>query len=180
MNLKEKNISYFIITSNNNIDAIMSILWNNNYHLKPITSYYKNKYEKSLIALSDKNNEDIKKDLIFVLNQFQDNDAILKYDNQYTARKVFVDGSEKPLDIILYNTNDDNRSYILDGLSFSFVKQKEYTLPSKKEDFKEGMVVEYYNNDKWNEIKVENINSQWDNMFKLLVKHKKIRIPDIL
>lgn len=180
MNLKDRNLSYFIITSNNNIDAIMSILWNNDYHLTPITSYYNNQYEKSLIALSGKDNNETKSDLLFILNQFQENDGVLKYKDEYNARKVFSDGSEKPTDIVLYNTDDNNRSYIFNGLSFSFVKQKEYTRPSKKEDFKEGMLIEYYNNDKWNKMKVENVDIQWEDLFKLLVEYNKIRIPHIL
>ena len=46
----------------------------------------------------------------------------------------------------------------------------------KKEDFKVGMIVEYFNNNQWNEKLVENPNEEWNNMYKLMLKYNKLRI----
>ena len=38
------------------------------------------------------------------------------------------------------------------------------------------MIVEYLNNNKWNQKKVENPKQEWDDMYKLLSKYDKLRV----
>jgi hypothetical protein len=78
--------------------------------------------------------------------------------------------------IVLYNTDSDNISYLHNGVSFSFVEQVRYWKPNKLEDFKVGMIVEYLNNNKWFEKKIENPVDEWNRMFKLLSKYDKLRV----
>jgi hypothetical protein len=49
----------------------------------------------------------------------------------------------------MYNP-DSELSYIYKGLSFSFIESK-YWIPNNKEDFRVGMIVEFFSNNKWNE-----------------------------
>ncbi len=145
----------------------------------PIQGYYKGQYENSALAFSDIDNDELRKDLIFLLNHLKQDCGIIKYKGETVAKKVFSDGSEKPLGIALYNTDSDNISYLHNGLSFSFVEQVRYWKPTKVEDFKIGMVVEYLNNNKWYQKKVQNPKEEWESIWKLMIKYDKIRVVSL-
>lgn len=174
IDLTNPKISYIVISSNK-MDDMISILYAKNYQLIPIKGFYKGQYEDSVIAFGVDNDE-LRKDLIFLLNHFHEDSGIIKYFDETGAKKVFHDGSEKPLGILLYNTNADNMSYFHDGVSFSFVEQVRYWKPTKKEDFRVGMLVEYLNNNKWYERKVLDPSSEYDKLYKLMIKYDKIRV----
>ena len=38
------------------------------------------------------------------------------------------------------------------------------------------MIVEYFTNNKWYEKKVENPNSEYEDLYKLLIKYDKVRV----
>ena len=38
------------------------------------------------------------------------------------------------------------------------------------------MIVEYFNNNQWNEKMVQDPNFEWDSMYKLMLKYDKIRV----
>jgi hypothetical protein len=79
----------------------------------------------------------------------------------------------------MFNTDSDNISYLYRGLSFSFVESKRYWIPKNKDDFKVGMIVEYFNNNQWSQKVVENPNDEWERMYKLLLKYDKVRVQSI-
>lgn len=175
MNLTDARISYMIISSEK-IDDIMSILWAKEFNIIPIKGYYKGQYEDSIIAYSDIENDDIRKEVLFLLNHFNQECAIVKYKGETGAKKVFYDGSEIPLGIAMYNTDDENKSYLHNGLSFSFVEQVRYWKPKTKEDLKVGMIVEYHNKNRWLQHEIKNPSQEWDRLFKLLIKYDKVRV----
>lgn len=166
----------FILISSESLDDMMSILWAKDYQIIPIKGYYKGQYENSALAFSSVDNDELRKDLIFLLNHFHQDCGFIKYFGESGVKKVFSDGSEKPMGITLYNTDDENISYLYNGLSFSFVEQVRYWKPTKVEDFKVGMIVEYLNNNKWYQKTVEDPKNDWDKMFKLLTKYDKVRV----
>jgi len=169
----------FILISSDVLDDMMSILYAKNYQMLPIQGYYQGQYENSALAFSDIDNDELRKDLIFLLNHLKQDCGIIKYKGETVAKKVFSDGSEKPLGIALYNTDSDNISYLHNGLSFSFVEQVRYWKPTKVEDFKIGMVVEYLNNNKWYQKKVQNPKEEWESIWKLMIKYDKIRVASL-
>lgn len=169
----------FILISSDVLDDMMSILYAKNYQMLPIQGYYQGQYENSALAFSDIENDELRKDVIFLLNHLKQDCGIIKYKGETGAKKVFSDGSEKPLGIVLYNTDSDNISYLHNGLSFSFVEQVRYWKPTKVEDFKTGMIIEYLNNNKWYQRKVENPKKEWDDMYQLLAKYDKLRVSSI-
>jgi hypothetical protein len=175
MNLDDKRVSYILISSDK-IDDISSVLWAKEYTLIPIKGFYKGQYEDSVLAYSDIDNDALRKDTIFLLNHFYQECAIIKYLGESGAKKIFLDGSEKPLGIIMYNTDAENKSYLYNGISFSFIEQARYWKPSKKEDFKIGMVVEFFNNNKWYQQEVKNPSKEFEGLYKLLIKYDKIRV----
>ena len=175
MDLTNKNLS-FILLSSDKIESMLSILYAIDYQILPIKGFYRGQYENSALAFSDVDNDDLRKELIFLLNHFNQECGIIKYKGESNAKKLFSDGSEKPMGIVLYNTDSDNISYLHNGVSFSFVEQVRYWKPNKLEDFKVGMIVEYLNNNKWFEKKIENPVDEWNRMFKLLSKYDKLRV----
>jgi len=79
----------------------------------------------------------------------------------------------------MFNTDSDNISYLYRRLSFSFVESKRYWIPKTKEDFKVGMIVEYFNNNQWSQKVVQDPNDEWERMYKLLLKYDKIRVQSM-
>ncbi len=175
MFLEQPNASYIILSSSK-LDDMISILYAKEYNIIPIKGYYRGQYEDSIISYGPVDNDNLRKDTLFLLNHFHQDCAIIKYMGESNAKKIFKDGSEKPLGIVMYNTDSENISYLYNGTSFSFVESKRYWKPTKKEDFKIGMLVEYLNNNKWYERKVENPNLEFEELYKLLIKYDKIRV----
>lgn len=173
--LEESNTSYIIISSYK-LDDMISILYAKEYQVIVIKGFYRGQYEDSAIAFSRIDNDELRKDTLFLLNHLSQDSAIIKYSGDTNAKKIFKDGSEKPLGIVKYNTDSENMSYLYNGFSFSFVESVRYWKPTKKEDFKIGMLVEYFNKDKWYERKVENPSDEYDKLYKLLIKYDKVRV----
>jgi len=176
MNGLEHQNSTFILLSSNNLEDMISILYAKEYNVIPIKGYYRGQYEDSVMAYANVDNDTLRKDVIFLLNHFHEDCAIIKYQGESNAKKIFKDGSEIPLGIVMYNTDADNMSYLYNGTSFSFVESKRYWKPSKKEDFRVGMIVEYFNNNKWYEKLVENPTDEYEKLYKLLIKYDKVRV----
>ncbi len=182
-NLTDPNISYILISpekeyyqaNQNNIlcETACTILYSRNYTIIPISGYLEGKHEKSFLAISpDDDNDTLRFDSIFVM----DNNVIIKYRNQSEATQIESNGSEKPLNVTIYDSDLNKKTYIHNGVSFSFTEKKRYFFPKKKEDLKKGMIVEYFNNNKWSQRQIINIETEYEKMFKLLMKYEKLRI----
>jgi len=168
-----------MVLSSDKLEDMISILYAKNYQIILIKGYYQGQYEDSVIAYGPDNDE-LRSDLVFLLNHFNQDCGIIKYLSETNAKKIFSDGSEKPMGVILYNTDSENKSYLYNGISFSFVEQARYWKPTKKEDFVVGMIVEYFNKDKWFKRRVEDPISEYEKMYKLFIKYDKIRVQSIL
>lgn len=175
MNLENLNISYLIMSSDR-LNDITDILYAKEYQILPLQTYYKETYDNSAMGYSDVDNDTLRKDAIFLLNHFVQESAIIKYKGDSSPRRIYADGSERLLELALYNTDDNNISYLYRGMSFSFVETKRYWIPKSKDDLKVGMIVEYFNNNKWSERIVSNPDQEWDKLYKLLIKYNKVRV----
>lgn len=173
--LNNKDISFILLTSSK-LDAISSILYVNEYNMINLKGYYMNEYNDYIMAYNEKDNDELRKDIISILNEFDENSAIIKYRGESNFKRIFKNGSEDLLKIILYNTDSNNISYLYENVSFSFINSKRYWRPKEKSDFKVGMLIEYFNQNKWVEKRVENINEEYEKLYKLLIKYDKIRI----
>jgi len=176
LNLKDPQISYILVSADN-ISALTSYLYSREYYLLDIKGYYDGKFEDSLMAFTNLSPDEIRQDCLHIMDYFDQDCIIVKYKDQTSAVKIFKDGQEKPMGILLYNTDSNNKSYIHDGISFSFIEQQLYYFPKRKEDFKVDMIIECFSNNKWQERKIYNLDSEFDKMYKLLMKYNKIRIP---
>jgi hypothetical protein len=177
LGLEQPNTSYMLISSSENLDQITSVLYAKNYQILPIKGYFEGMFEDSIMAFGRTDNDELRNDILFLLGHFNEKNAIIKYLGESEAKRVFFNGSEEPLEIVMYNTNESNKSYIHSGISFSFVEKTRYWKPKSQEDLKIGMVVEYQNNNKWYERIVRNPKEEWEKLYKLLTKYDKVRIP---
>ena len=174
MNLENINSSYLIISSDK-IDDIISNLYTMDYSLVEMQSY-DGKYHDALIAYNNGvNNDELRAGALSILDRLNQEYFIIKYKGEKSPKRLFRNGSENLLEVSMYNP-DNNLSYIYKGLSFSFLEAKRYWIPKKKEDFRVGMVVEFFNNNKWNEKIVENPSEEWERLYKLMLKYNKIRV----
>lgn len=175
MNLSNINISYIIIPSCD--EATLSILDSRSYQILPIQSYLGGQYSDSYMGYSDVDNNSLRTDILFLLEKTNCKNLIIKYKGESIPRRISEDGSEKLLEINQYSDNHDkDMTFLYRGMSFSFTETKRYWKPKKKEDFRVGMIVEYFNNNQWTEKLVEDPNNEWDKLYKLLLKYDKVRV----
>jgi hypothetical protein len=173
--LEQANTSYVILSADN-LDSLVSVLYAKEYQLLPMQVYYQGKFEESVMAFKMIDNDDLRRDVVFMLDHFNSDSAIIKYFGETEPKKLSNNGSEHPLEVVMYNTNESNKSYIHNGISFSFVEKTRYWKPKTMNDLKVGMIVEYLNNNKWCEKIIKNPEEEWNKMFALLTKYEKVRI----
>ena len=188
-NLTDPNIGYLIISSQTNqtnisevkflSDKLSNILYAKDYTLIPLTGYYDQQYEKAFIAITGDNNDQLRHDAIYLMDEFNQNSVIVKYINETDAKKILTDGSEITMGLSVYDSELKHKTYIYNGISFSFVEQKRYFFPTKKEEIKPGMIVEFFNNNKWTPKQVTNVDIEYEKMYKLLMKYEKLRICQV-
>lgn len=175
MNLDNVNSSY-IITSSNNIESLRSFLFGKGYSIIDITGYYNGEFEESVIAWSPINNEELKKDAKKILEIFNQDSLILKTVGNKNPTKLFRTGKERELGVIMYNTDNSNKSYLYNGISFSFQEKKSYKFLKEEFEFKKGMVVECESRDGWVEKEIKEPSIEYKNVYSILVKYNKVRI----
>jgi hypothetical protein len=122
-------------------------------------------------------NNSLRKDSIFLMDEFEQKSIIVKYKDDIEYKLIENTGEEFLLHIELYPDLNENRNlYVFNGISFAFEKKKRYFFPSKKEDIKKGMIVEYLNEDRWILKTINNVDLEYEKMYKLLMKYKKMRV----
>ena len=85
--LEQPNISY-IIMSGDNMDALTSILWSKDYKLLTVQGYYENKFEDSVLAFKNVDNDELRRDTILLLEQYHQESAIIKYLGETEPKKI--------------------------------------------------------------------------------------------
>ena len=186
-NLSDPNISYILFSPESETNSeeenkslyerACSILYSKDYTIISVKGFCDGLYENSFIALpKSPNNDDLRKDSIYLLDSFQQDSVIIKYVGEESSSKILSDGSEKPMSVALYNSDLNNKTYLYNGVSFSFIEEKRYYSPKQKSDLKNGMIVEYFNNSKWNTKKILDVDKEYEELYRLLIKYNKLRI----
>lgn len=180
-NLSDFDLRYLILSdeSINSItnEKICDYLYSHDYTILPIKSFFKNQFFEAFIAISSyDDNQDLEFDALFIRETFNLQSIIIKVKGQNQPKIIKNDGSENSLIITNYDSQLEKKTYIYNGNSFTLTEKKRYFFPKKKEDFEIGMVIEYFNNNRWNSKVVQNIDSEFDKMYKLLIKYEKIRV----
>jgi hypothetical protein len=92
-NLTDPNISYILLSPENkyasqldnklSCERACSILYSKDYTVLSVTGYYEGSYEKSFLSIpSEESNDDLRKDLIYLLECFNQECGIIKYKNE--------------------------------------------------------------------------------------------------
>ena len=190
LNLNDKNLHYIIITANlstkgkESNDTRNSLLedslYRRNYRVIKLSSIHEDVEVVSFLAFKDilpVLNDEIRYDAIELIDQFQQDSVIVKYLTESNATKVCKSGEEIPMGLVNYDDGINNTSYFYEGNVFTFNVNKRYYTPSKKTDFKVGMIIEYLNDNKiWVEKEILNPEQEYNNMYKLLIKYNRIRL----
>jgi len=188
LNLNDKNIHYIIITANKpGLDSELNdrrnslledSLYRRNYTVIKLGGIYDGVEEQSFLAFKKLqiDNNEIRYDTIELMDQFEQEFTIVKYVGEETPKKITNEGAEELMGLVKYRSDEYNRSYFYNGNSFSFSERKRYFKPTKMEDFKEGMIVEYLNDNKiWVERKIINPDKEYNTMYKVLIKYGRVR-----
>lgn len=172
--LNSPNISYLLITPLNLRDTY-SYLSTKNYNIS-VLKEYKNTLHDCIIASCSVDNNDLRKDALHLLNHFNEKELFIKYLDTDKIYLLDKNGSENPFTLTTdYNKCNENY-YIIDTNIFGLISEKRYFYPTKKEEFKNGLILEYFNNNVWNTKEVKNSDEEYDKMYKVLSKYKKVRI----
>ena len=178
-NLMHPDISYLIVAPNSSdqADEMSTYLYSKNYEVYK-TETYNSHFESSYVAQNSTiTNPGIHGDSIFLLKKFDLPYITEKLKNEKNPKRIFQDG--KTIKLSLTSSYADNQPlYVYEGFSFAFSEDKEYFYPKKKEDLKRGMIVEYCNNDIWKEKIILNLDTEYDDMYKLLIKYDKLRVSE--
>ena len=109
------------------------------------------------------------------MKQFGVDSIIVKYKNENYLTKILQNGEELPLELKYYDNDLKKRTFVLEGVSFTLTDKKRYIYPKEKDDLKNGMIVEYFNNNIWTKREISDIENEYERMFKLLMKYEKLR-----
>lgn len=186
-NIKDPNLSYILISpekkeysqidNNLNCERCCSMLYSKDYTVLPIATFERGRSGRSFLAIPSINsNDELRMDSIFFLEKFGLDSVIAKYFSEDHSTRIFSDGSERSLDMSLYESGENNKIYIHSGISFCFSEKKKYFFPKNRNDLKIGMVVEFYNNNRWVSKQINNPDDEWEKMYKLLTKYNKLRV----
>jgi hypothetical protein len=176
LNLNESNVSYFIMSSKQ-IDATKTLLWAKEWEIIPLKGYYDGISEDSILAFKiNIDNKELKEEALFILKTFNEDSCIIKYTGKKNTNKLKISNQESELSEAIFNQESINKSYLYNGTFFSFNEVKSYKIIESKDELKNGMIVEYFNNKNWTSISIFDINNEWNGFYKLLVKYKKVRI----
>lgn len=175
MNLDNLKNSWALIESDN-LNQVQSLLYCKNYSIKNIIKY-KNNIRYDSLFITNINSDDVFfEDIKNIMDIYSINSTILKLNRSNDIEKIYLNGFRKNLEMsdeCLYET------YVLDALPLSFKDKKVYWKPNSKSDFKQGMIIEYLNMNKWIKKEIIDPNSEWDKMLKLLIKYDKIRVEHV-
>jgi hypothetical protein len=185
--LTDENTTYILICPESekasklenywNCERACSVLYSKDQTVLPINELRRGKYYKNYLGISSlSNNDEIRKEYLHILEFLDLESCIIKYVGEQQPKLLHKSGQEKLLSFSTYESVEDSSIYIHDGVSFCFKEVERYFFPNKKEQLKNGMIVEYFNNNKWNKKQIDNIDEEFDKMYKLLIKYNKLRI----
>jgi hypothetical protein len=186
INLNDINLSYIIaspeiegLSQTENIhrnNTFINMLYSMNYSIIPIWGFQNAVYEKYYIAISSEDNDIFEKETRLIINQFCFNEIIVKFKGESLLTRILWNSEKFPIEVKYYDNSMDKKVFIHEGVTFTLNEQKRYYFPSKKEHLKEGMLIEYFNNNLWTQKKINNLDLEYEKMYKLLMKYEKIRI----
>ena len=161
-----------------NCERLCSVLYSKDFTVFPLKEMYQNQYTECFLGISSENsNDEIRNEALQVLEFLNIDQAIIKYVGVSNPTLILKNGVEKLLEFAAYEGDENSKTYIHDGVSFCLKESTRFYYPTKKEQLKDGLIVEYYNNNKWNKKQIVKLDEEFDKMYNLLIKYNKLRVP---
>lgn len=188
--LTNSDVSYLLINPKKSSDSelenqwnserVCSVLYSKDFEVIPLKEFYENIYTEVYLGVTpNRDDDEIRKEALDILHFLDLDKGILKYNSSKNPVEIDKFGSETPLELSIYESDENSKIYIHQGVYFSFKKEKRYFIPKDKKHLKDGMVVEYLNQGKWNSKQIENLDQEFDKMYELLMRYGKLRIPNV-
>lgn len=185
LELTDEAVSYMIVSPAREIvdqtralvetSRAQSLLYSRNYSLISLTGYSGGVYDRSFLAYGGPDNESLREDAIMYIREMEQRDVLVKYSGTATLTIIGSDGSERPVSIKQYEGGDE-RAYIHGTQCFSLKRERRYRNVESRSEISAGMALEYYNNGRWNEIRVSDPDAEYERMYRLLIKYGKLRV----
>lgn len=173
LNFENNNASFLICP--NFTDDVLSFLYSKSYSIFPIQKIENKNIFENYICINLSDNTSLLSDVSTLVNKLNINSVIVKYFEDNNIYEIFND-HQRIVEVKYYSDESDIK-YIHENYVFSFLNKKIYNFPTAISDFKEGMIVECLSNDNWIKRRVNNVSTEFDKIYKLLIKYNKIRIP---
>lgn len=186
LNLTDQNVSFILlspckegISESDNFTLLsksQSLLFSKEYSILSLTGYCGGSWDKSYIAYNESDNNALRKDAIFLMEQTESESIIVKYKGDSELKMIDRKGEEFPLSLHNYSEPiEGSKVFIFEGWYFTLRQERKYYLIETKDQIKKGMKLEYFNEGVWKEKEVVNPELEWSNMYQLLTKYKKLR-----
>jgi hypothetical protein len=167
-----------ILENIHNSERLCNVFYSKDFTVFPIKEYSNEKSKKAFIGIVPLSNNDLIREEVLKILEFLDIEhSVVKYFNDKNPVILSKNGHEKPVTTQFYPSPDVADFYISEGISFCFQNQLRYFFPKKKEHLKNGMIIEFLNNDIWKSKEVLDLDEEYSKMYSLLIKYNKLRIP---
>lgn len=153
-----------------------SLLYSRNYSLISLTGYSGGVYDRSYLAYGAAGNESLRDDAMMYLREMSQAEVLVKYSGTSLLTLVGRDGSERPVSVQEYDGREGQRAYIHGSQCFTVRDEKRYRPVASRSEIAAGMTLEYYNNERWNEVRVADPDAEYERMYRLLIKYGKLRV----
>lgn len=176
LDLTNTHIGFLILEDN---DISRSILYSMDYTILYLNSYIfeLNKHNSSRYILACKNdNESLRSDSLFILKTTESYNMFIKYVGEDSIKTIISNGSEFINELNHYNTDNSILTFVYEGYSFGLKPGKKYIDIVDKSQLSNGMVVELNNKGTWIKKVVENVDFEYESIYKTFIKYNKIRI----
>jgi len=186
LELTEKSASYLIVSPARDLrdqsvaaleaSRAQSMLYGRNYTLISLTGYSGGVYDRSFLAYGQQDNDSLRSDALAYMRESAQGDVVVKYSGSSELTLLSRDGSEHPLSVHPYDGSEGVRAFIHGSDCFTLRRERRYRMVESRAEIKRGMVLEYLNNGRWNEVRVADPDTEYDRMFRLLIKYGKLRV----
>jgi hypothetical protein len=182
--LNSPDIQFLILipdSSETKLEFVMNecqnILYSREYSISKIKHYDGSDWLECNLAIKD-DDINIENDVQFLFEMTKLNQIIIKHKANKNLIQYNRFGKKRELSIQPYELNTCNQSdiWFYDSKFYCLKNEKSYLILESREQIKLGMVIELLNDNEWIPILVRNIDEQYENTFKLFIKHKKARI----
>jgi hypothetical protein len=160
-----------------NCERACSILYSKDYTLLSVLGLFEGDREQSYLCYPNQiDNDKLREDALYLMKFFDQKNIIIKYSGESKVNKITNSGEELPMKLSIYEDDPKNKTYLFDGVSFSFIEEKRYHFPKSKKELKKGMKIEYFDNNDWTIKIIENLHKENEELYELLMKYQKVRI----